>query len=178
TTPMVFSPNAQQLAVTTRRGDVQLFDTSSGTRTHRLQGHRQPIIALAFNLDGTLLATASQDATVQVWTLPDGALLATTVAVEEDGFITLIPDGPYYRATPNALDAVAVVQHQRAWPLNRWDGLLHRPDHILAHLGLADDVQLTRARRLLERRQVNQALDEEPNPTAWRVAPPSVSLGP
>jgi WD40 repeat protein len=42
-----------------------------------LTGHRSDVLSVAFAPDDTLLATASRDRTIRLWSLPDGAHLAT-----------------------------------------------------------------------------------------------------
>ncbi len=44
-----------------------------GTNIYTYQGHSQPVSGLAWSTDGTLIASASQDGTVQVWGATDGS---------------------------------------------------------------------------------------------------------
>ena len=44
---------------------------------NRIQGHEKNITALSFSNDSTMLATASEDSTAKVWSVPDGKLIIT-----------------------------------------------------------------------------------------------------
>ena len=57
-------------------GEVLLFDTLSLQPANIIQAHKSPVTALAFNYDGTLLATASDKGTIiRVYSVPDGKRL-------------------------------------------------------------------------------------------------------
>ncbi|MBA2306923.1 hypothetical protein H0W26_02220 [Candidatus Dependentiae bacterium] len=46
---------------------ARLIDFSSGKKLHSLRGHSKFIRSLAFNADGTKLATGSEDTTIKIW---------------------------------------------------------------------------------------------------------------
>ncbi|KAF8069403.1 SPAC25H1.08c [Scenedesmus sp. PABB004] len=53
-------------------------EATGGTMaTAELAGHTDSVVSLAFNATGTLLATASLDATVRVWRVADGSCMQT-----------------------------------------------------------------------------------------------------
>lgn len=54
--------------VETRLG---LYNAASGEQLRQLSGHVNAVLALAFSADGKLLASASEDQTVNVWSLTD-----------------------------------------------------------------------------------------------------------
>ena len=56
---MAFTPNGQSLAVGGNDRVVRLYDVASGHFRGELTGHSHQVVALAFNRDATLLATAS-----------------------------------------------------------------------------------------------------------------------
>jgi WD40 repeat protein len=59
---------------------VKLWDVRDAREArllHTLRGHRDAVRAVAFSPDGALLATGSDDATVNLWRVADGALLHT-----------------------------------------------------------------------------------------------------
>jgi WD40 repeat protein len=55
-----------------RANAVELWDTASGKRVARLDGHAGAVIAVAFSPDGKTLATGSRDTTVLLWDVTRG----------------------------------------------------------------------------------------------------------
>lgn len=54
-------------------GELLLYDTNNLSVLNALQAHKAPIVAVAFNQQGTLLATASETGTIiRVFTVPTG----------------------------------------------------------------------------------------------------------
>jgi WD40 repeat protein len=63
---VLFSPDGSRL-LTTADKDANLWEATSGALEAALSGHAARITAAAFSADGTLLATASEDATIRIW---------------------------------------------------------------------------------------------------------------
>jgi WD40 repeat protein len=81
---------------------IQLWDVESGEPTLALSGHEPQnddftlgVYGLAFNPDGTLLASASYDGTVRIWDVADGTELAVLETSGEggSGVVVWSPDG-------------------------------------------------------------------------------------
>jgi WD40 repeat protein len=69
---LAFHPEENVLAVGFANGNVELYDISNGiNRPEKLEeelpGHGSGISNIRFNDDGSLLATASYDGTIQLW---------------------------------------------------------------------------------------------------------------
>jgi len=52
-----------------------LWDLKTGQKKFDLFGHKDSVSTVQFNMDGSLLATASYDSTVKVWNTQDGSLI-------------------------------------------------------------------------------------------------------
>jgi WD40 repeat protein len=51
---------------------VRLWDLKSGRLCRLLEGHSRPVTSIAFSVDGSLLATVSNDGTLGLWTVTTG----------------------------------------------------------------------------------------------------------
>lgn len=71
----VISPDGRTLAVGNYRADasIWLYDLQTGTPVRQLLGHRSEVRRLAFNADGTLLASGDLTGTVRVWEVATGS---------------------------------------------------------------------------------------------------------
>ena len=76
-----FHPNGRLVANLAHRFDLPgvalIWDLDRGAVLHRLKGHTKPISALAFNPDGSLLATAGHDSLIKLWDTSTGTERAT-----------------------------------------------------------------------------------------------------
>jgi WD40 repeat protein len=61
------SPDGRLIALSQGDAVVRVWEVASGNLWCQLEGHRDPITALAFSPDGTLLASGSADTTVLIW---------------------------------------------------------------------------------------------------------------
>ncbi|MFL6208770.1 MAG: PQQ-binding-like beta-propeller repeat protein [Pyrinomonadaceae bacterium] len=88
---------------------AQVFKTATGERIWTFQ-HDGPVLAAAFNVDGTLIVTASADATAKLWNVQTGKLVAS-----------LDHSGVVYTAefSPNGHYIVTVCEDRNA---RLWDG--------------------------------------------------------
>src|SRR5581483_11223955 len=78
---VAFSPDGRQFAVSTgeenRSGPgkdclIRIWDIATGKQLRQLEGHTQPIWAIAFSEDGSLLVSAGYDQTARVWDAETG----------------------------------------------------------------------------------------------------------
>lgn len=72
--------------------DARLWEVRAGKASGELKGHEKGISSAALSLDGTHLATASEDLTVRLWDVPGRRFLGHTI-LDQIGFIALSPDG-------------------------------------------------------------------------------------
>lgn len=66
-----FSPDGQQLAGC-HDTFISIWDVSTGSETHRLSGHANPIQDISFSPNGEMLASAGHDGIVIVWDVASG----------------------------------------------------------------------------------------------------------
>jgi WD40 repeat protein len=56
---------------------VKLWDVCTGEVLKTLQGHTDSVRAIAFNPDGTIIASGSADETIKLWDVETGKCLKT-----------------------------------------------------------------------------------------------------
>ena len=78
---MSFSPDSASLAVAYRTGEVHVFDPATGARRTTLHGHIDAALLAVFSPDSAKLATSGFDHSVRIWSVPDGAHVATLEAI-------------------------------------------------------------------------------------------------
>ncbi|KAH7821477.1 putative WD40 repeat [Monocercomonoides exilis] len=71
---------------------VSLWDCSTATKLYSFEGHHEPVHTLAFSHDGKILATASMDNVVQLWSVNDGKHIAVISDVGEVNDLSWSPD--------------------------------------------------------------------------------------
>ena len=99
-TGVAFSPDGTRLATASSDGTARIWDTADGTTRLALQGHSDWVTGVAFSPDGTQLATASDDGTARIWDTRTGHLLATLVALPEQGYVAVGRDGYKVQGDP------------------------------------------------------------------------------
>jgi WD40 repeat protein len=77
---LAIHPGGKWLAIPEDDHSIRLFDISGKEEAGEprvLEGHQQPLVALAFAPDGKTLVSACRAGMVRRWSVPDGALLGT-----------------------------------------------------------------------------------------------------
>jgi WD40 repeat protein len=92
---VAFHPHQSNLLISAGRDrQITVWDWSTQQPLHILSGHTQPILAIAFSPDGTLIASGSADKTLKLWTLGGEAIstfLKHRLAVNAVAFHPIAP---------------------------------------------------------------------------------------
>ena len=94
---ITYSPDESQLAVAGSIG-IWVYDADTGAEVALLTGHTGAVSSIAYNPDGTTLASGSADGTVRLWDTTTGALKNTLTGHRpgDRGAVTSVvysPDG-------------------------------------------------------------------------------------
>jgi WD40 repeat protein len=76
-TGVTYSPDGKRFATSDTKGDIQIWDTSTGEKLVRCRGHLHWTWAVAFSPDGQYLASAGDDYLVKLWDVETGQCLQT-----------------------------------------------------------------------------------------------------
>ena len=110
-----FSPDGS-LVAEPNKGDILLWSASDGRLLRTIHAHEGRITALAFDVEGQVLASASVDKTIHLWRVSDGTLLdsiagytAENLAFVPDGTLLMSDAGDMARFWPIALHGGAQI---------------------------------------------------------------------
>jgi WD40 repeat protein/DNA-binding SARP family transcriptional activator len=81
-TGLGFVPGTHRLIVSGRKGFLAIADADRGRVIRRLAGHSGDVLPPAISANGRLLATASADSTVRLWSLPDARALGAPLHLD------------------------------------------------------------------------------------------------
>jgi WD40 repeat protein len=115
--PIAFSPDGKTLASGSFEGPIQLWDISSGSILHTLEGtiSNYGSGSIAFSPDGKLLAVSGGDRqTALVWDVADGKLLATLKGHTRNVSMVIFSQDGKKLAT-GGLDGAVIVWDTAKW---------------------------------------------------------------
>ena len=91
---VVFSPNGEILAFTSRDNTIKLWDVRSGKELKTLTGHSDNVFSVVFSPNGKILASGSNDETIRLWDVSSGKELKTSTGYSKSIFsVAFSPNG-------------------------------------------------------------------------------------
>ena len=91
---IAFSPDGERFATSDTKGNIQIWDARTYTKSTNCQGHQHWTWAIAFSPDGQYLASASDDHRVKLWDVATGECLQTYIGhTFSVNAVTFSPDG-------------------------------------------------------------------------------------
>jgi WD40 repeat protein len=106
---LALSPDGQSLAVGVAE-QIHLLAADTGAHHSTLQGHSEWVQTLAFSPDGSLLASGSDDTSIRLWRLRDGAALAQLHG--HHGWVQALAFSP---------DGCQILSSSADWSVRCWD---------------------------------------------------------
>jgi WD40 repeat protein len=166
---LAVSPSGKLAAVTVN-SDVGLFDVATMERRATFRRHQGSVRSLAFTRDERHLVSGSNDGTVQVWNLENGA--SFSLLSQGDDWVIYTDDG-YFDASRRGGDLVALVDGMEAYGVEQVALRFNRPDLIYRRAGIGDEAFLEHLRLHYEDRLRRAGLKTE---TGSEVDPPRVRI--
>ena len=106
------------------RWGVQMWSMQTGLLRMTCRGHEGEVTDLAVSCDNTMAASSSNDASIRVWGLQEGALgQAVSVLLGHLGPITFVD---FHRAVPEVLLSSSVDGSCRLWDARAGGAALHQ----------------------------------------------------
>jgi WD40 repeat protein len=124
---LAFSPDSKRLISGGGLGDLSaiIWDVEGRKSLHRLQGHKAEICAVAFAPNGERVVTGSYDATLRLWRVSDGGLIA-----EMKGHMDKVSRALAIRSSDGM-----IASGDYAGEIRLWDGNTGRFVRTLANQG-------------------------------------------
>ena len=122
---------------------ILTWDVHNGRLLRTWQGHSGPVRSLAFSPDGKRLLSASEDATLRIWSVATGGTLATIVVGRDDEWPALADQG-FFTASPGGMDLIHIVRGNDSTAIEQVHQALFNPDRvreeIASHFGVTEQV--------------------------------------
>ncbi len=88
-----FSSDGKILASGGQDDAIMLWEVATGTGLRALKGHSADVNSVRFSRNNKFLVSGSRDSTLKIWDVDSGSELATLVAIEQNDWLVVTPDG-------------------------------------------------------------------------------------
>jgi WD40 repeat protein len=145
---------------------VKEWDASTGSLICELAGHQGGVGDVNITNDLKYIISGSRDGSVRIWNVPEKRELVSMVFLNENDWFIKNPGG-YFDASEGAFKSISFVNGTEVYSIDQFFNEFFRP-------GLYNEVFSERSSLL--RKNVNQALDKFPPPSAEFVLPETGSV--
>jgi WD40 repeat protein len=167
-TSVAFHPKGKILISGSWDHTIKLWDINSGTEVRTLMGHTFQVDSIALSPDGNTLASSSGDATIKLWSVGTGRELASLIALDENDWAVVTPEGRY-DASPQGMELMHWVVGTEVIALSQLKERYYEPGLLAKLLGFSQE----RLRDINEFKEVKLHPDveyEPPRPGATTIS--------
>lgn len=128
-TGMKLAPKTSMMAALSQSGEVSLVKPGDGYSVHQLQGHTEAVNAAAFNEDESMLATASDDGSVRLWSTTSYREIARLTGWPGTDWLIMSGDAAF-AGTDSALERTYLRHQGQTYRLDQIYDTFYRPDIV------------------------------------------------
>ena len=137
-TSIAYSPDGAYVASGSWDATIKIWNASTGKCINTLTGHTGWVDSVCYSPDGKYLASTAHDNTIKFWNTSTGELLATTLNLKDDEWLTYTPEGFFAGSEWATKNLVHIVDGMRTVGIDQVFDSLYRPDLVSAKLSGED----------------------------------------
>ncbi len=134
--------------------NIYVYDIKTRSLIHKLKGHSNMVLNMAFSQDNKRLISSSLDGTRKLWNLETGEEIVSLISTGKNDYAIVTPD-QYYYCTKGAHKSIHYVKGIEIYPFQQFDLKYNRPD-IIARRLLSDNTSLIRSYNLAYKKRLKR----------------------